>query len=172
MDYQNILILSCRLLAFTPSKDFFKTKRTSLLASFYVWFLKKIISLVIYCYLTKFHYLVSFTLWNLGQYVHCNCLLTTLWRDQIWNPPYLSNQAVFSRWTNVRTNIWISSKGEELLKSDSHLPKKNFICFNDTPSKMMKNAFYFILKALFVLKIFKYLSWLFGRVEKTTWLER
>ena len=46
------------------------------------------------------------------------------------------------------------------LKSNSYLPKKNifFICFNDSPSKMMKNAFYFILKALFVLKIFKFLS--------------
>ena len=33
-----------------------------------------------------------------------------------------------------------------------------FICFNDSPSKMMKNALYFILKALFVLKIFKFLS--------------
>ena len=31
------------------------------------------------------------------------------------------------------------------LKSDSHLPKKYFLtCFNDSPSKMMKNAFYFI----------------------------
>ena len=37
--------------------------------------------------------------------------------------------------------------------------KKNFvISFNDSPSKMMKNVFYFILKALFVLKIFKFLS--------------
>ena len=44
-----------------------------------------------------------------------------------------------------------------LLKSDSDLPKKIFICFNDSPSKMMKNAF-FILKALFVLKIFEFLS--------------
>ena len=45
------------------------------------------------------------------------------------------------------------------LKSDSHLPKKIFfICFNDRSSKMMKNAFYFILKALFLLKIFKLLS--------------
>ena len=36
--------------------------------------------------------------------------------------------------------------------------KKNFfICFNDSSSKMMKNAFYFILKAPFVLKIFKFL---------------
>ena len=36
----------------------------------------------------------------------------------------------------------------------------------------MKNAFYFILKALFVLRIFKFLSWLFGHVGKTAWLER
>ena len=32
------------------------------------------------------------------------------------------------------------------------------IFFNDSPSKMMKNAFYFILKALFVLKILIFLS--------------
>ena len=31
---------------------------------------------------------------------------------------------------------------------------------------MMKNASYFTLKALFVLKIFKFLSWLFGHVAK------
>ena len=36
----------------------------------------------------------------------------------------------------------------------------------------MKNVFYFILKALFVLKIFKFLSWPFGHVEKTARLER
>ena len=36
--------------------------------------------------------------------------------------------------------------------------KKNFICFNENPSKMIKNAFYFILKALLVLEIFKFLS--------------
>ena len=44
------------------------------------------------------------------------------------------------------------------LKSDSHLPIENFfICFNDSPSRMMKNVFYLILKALFVFKIFKFL---------------
>ena len=57
------------------------------------------------------------------------------------------------------------------LKSDSHLPKR-IVCFNDSPSKMTKNAFYVTLQALFVLKIFKFLSWLFGHVDKTTWLER
>ena len=35
----------------------------------------------------------------------------------------------------------------------------------------MKNDFYFILKATFVLKIIKSLSWLFGHVEKTAWSE-
>ena len=49
-------------------------------------------------------------------------------------------------------------KKKSLLKSDSHVPKKFFICFNDSPSKLIKNAFYFILKALFVFKIFKFLT--------------
>ena len=46
--------------------------------------------------------------------------------------------------------------------------KKCFICFNKNSLKMMKNVFYFILKALFVLKIFKFLSSLFDHVEKTS----
>ena len=36
-----------------------------------------------------------------------------------------------------------------------------FNCFNESPLKVMKNV-YFILKALFVLEIFTFLSWLFG----------
>ena len=54
------------------------------------------------------------------------------------------------------------------LKSDSHLPKKIcVICLIESPLKIMKNAFYFMLKALFVLKIFKFLSRLFVHVGKT-----
>ena len=49
-------------------------------------------------------------------------------------------------------------------------PSKN-ICFIESPLKSIKNAFYFILKALFALKIFTFLSWVFGLVEKTAWLE-
>ena len=33
-----------------------------------------------------------------------------------------------------------------------------FIYFNESPLKMVKNAFYFILKAHFVLEIFPFLS--------------
>ena len=36
----------------------------------------------------------------------------------------------------------------------------------ESPLQMMKNAFYFTLKALFVLKIFKFLPWRFGHVSK------
>ena len=42
---------------------------------------------------------------------------------------------------------------------------RQFLATKDS-LKMMKNAFYFTKKALHVLKIFQFLSWLFGHVEK------
>ena len=52
---------------------------------------------------------------------------------------------------------WIET---DTLKLNS--PKKKcLIYFNESPLINMKNAFYFILKALFVLKIFKLLCWSF-----------
>ena len=46
--------------------------------------------------------------------------------------------------------------------------KKIFvICLIENLLKMMKNAFYFIIKANFVLQIFKFLSRLFGYIRKT-----
>ena len=44
--------------------------------------------------------------------------------------------------------------------------KMCFICFSESILKIKKIAFYFILKALFVLKIFRFLFWLFGHVVK------
>ena len=41
-----------------------------------------------------------------------------------------------------------------------------FIYFNESPLKMIKSAFYFMLKDLLVLELFTSLSWLFGYVEK------
>ena len=40
----------------------------------------------------------------------------------------------------------------------SHSEKDLFIIFNERPLKVMKNAFYLILKALFVLNIFRFLT--------------
>ena len=58
------------------------------------------------------------------------------------------------------------------LNSDSHLPKKIYYLLDWKRFEMINNAFYFILKALFVLKILKLLSRLFGHIRKTAWLER
>ena len=54
----------------------------------------------------------------------------------------------------------------------SSFKKSCFIRLNESPLKVMKNTFPFMLKALFVLEIFKSLSWRFGLVEKTSWIER
>ena len=59
-----------------------------------------------------------------------------------------------------------------VLKSDSHLPKKvGFAWFYKSPLKITNNAFYFILKSFFVLKIFLrcFCPDFFGKVEK--WLD-
>ena len=54
-----------------------------------------------------------------------------------------------------------------IFQSRTLTSKKNcVVCFIESPLKMMKNAFYFILKALFVFKIFKFLSLLFEHAEK------
>ena len=99
--YRNILNLACSPLAFTSNKAFLKSKRrceTSLPASFSAWFSKKNIFLVLFYQLTKFHYLVAFISWDIGQYVYCKVLLTRLWLHRFWNYPYLCNQAVFPKW--------------------------------------------------------------------------
>ena len=56
----------------------------------------------------------------------------------------------------------IKSFNKEMVNDlkDGLSPSKKFIliCFNESSLKMMKNAFYFILKALFILKIFKFVA--------------
>ena len=53
------------------------------------------------------------------------------------------------------------------LKSDSHFSKKfRVICLTESPLNVMINTFHFILKVFSVSKIFKFLSRLFGHVEK------
>ena len=69
-DYWNILKLSYKPLAFTSPKAFQKNKKrsvTSFSASFFARFLKKNISLVILFHVTKFHFMVVFTWWDIGQ---------------------------------------------------------------------------------------------------------
>ena len=71
------------------------------------------------CYIvlpTKFHYLVSFTSWDIGQYVYCNCLLTRLWHRKFWNLPHFSNQAIFLYDRKVKTKFKISWERKQILR--------------------------------------------------------
>ena len=93
-----------------------KRSGTVFLAHFLHDFFKKIISIVILYYLTKFDWLAAFTLWDIGQYVYYNCLLTRFWRHKFWNYPYLSNQVIFSHGQYLNTKIEISWEWGEILR--------------------------------------------------------
>ena len=51
----------------------------------------------------------------------------------------------------------IEGKNIVLLKLDFPLPKNCVVCIIESPLKIMKNAFYFMLKALLILMIFNFL---------------
>ena len=81
----------------------------------------------------------------------------------------LIHNVLLSRRTELKTNViiyLIPCIFHYLKVGLSPLNKVVFICFNKSPLKRMKNAFYFTLKAFFLLSIFKFLSWLCGCVEK------
>ena len=81
-------------------------------------------------------------------------------RLQIW--PLTSSEFTPIPLEIIRTSIvfwWF--QGEQKLINSLKVGlspfKKYLICFNESPLKIMKNAFCLILKALFSLKIFKFL---------------
>ena len=72
----------------------------------------------------------------------------------------------------LREAIWHIIKCRNLLKlgfTEGTLSGVRQFLATESTLSMMENAFYFTSKALFVLKIFKLLSWLFGHVSK--WLD-
>ena len=59
----------------------------------------------------------------------------------------------------VKTEVYLEPCEKSILKLFFFFLVKLFkYLLNESPLKMMKNAFYFMLKALFVLEIFKFLS--------------
>ena len=106
-----------------------------------------------------------FTTWLVINFSNFKLCPVILWRKS-WKlfSSFLGFQVIYQR-----------SKNNKL--KDVYLPC-NLIkglgqfLITESPLKTMKNAFYFTLKAILVLKIFKFLFWLFGHVEKTAWLER
>ena len=64
-----------------------------------------------------------------------------------------------NNWIKLIKRITLDKKRKDCVKGGLSPAKKFFfIYFNGSPSKMMKNAFYFMLKALVVLSIFRFLS--------------
>ena len=88
---------------------------------------------------TKFHYLFAFTLWDIVQYVYCNCLLTSLCGIINFLNFFLSNQVIFSTWAWAK----IQDKNLNILRT-----KK--------PFKMKWKTFFIIVKRLSVKKIKKH----------------
>ena len=73
-------------------------------------------------------------------------------------------------WSVQKTRKMAFIDGVSKLNLDCRLPKKIVIIYvNENTLKMVKNAFYFMWKALLVYEIFTYLSWFFGYIEK--WLD-
>ena len=80
----------------------------------------------------------------------------------------------FSKWSKQKFPHFIKQETFQFILVDLKRfkvkpspSKKCVICFIESSSEMIKNPFYLILEALFVLKIFKLLSQLFGQVRKT-----
>ena len=57
---------------------------------------------------------------------------------------------------NFTKNGLLCNYFSSILKWYFHLPKKYCCCLSKSPLKIMKNAFYFTLKPLFLLKMFKF----------------
>ena len=69
-----------------------------------------------------------------------------------------SLRCLFADWESLIKRFWQLN----FLKAHS---LRQFLAA-ESPLKMMKNAFYFMSKVSFVLKIFSFLSWLFGHLAK------
>ena len=76
----------------------------------------------------------------------------------------LMSTCLFNEMKVPFTAIFREKVKEETIKGGPSTSKK----ITRNTMKIMKNAFHFILKAFFVLKIFKFLSLLSGYLEKTT----
>ena len=79
-------------------------------------------------------------------------------RDALWEDIFkLSSSVAFSEFCE-RAQVGIDIHIPHFKNGLSSSKKIILNCFNESTLKMMKNAFNFILKALFVLEIFKFLS--------------
>ena len=84
----------------------------------------------------------------------------------LWNYKLFKCDIVTTYWQEKPLRIYnriLAAMHLKLKDAPSGLRK---ILATESPLKMMKNAFYFASKALFILKIFRFSSWLFGHAAK------
>ena len=73
--------------------------------------------------------------------------------------------------TACENSVFIDVAARHRLNSDSHIPKSLFLfSLMKGPIKMTKNAFHFMLKALFVLEIFRFLAMSRNGLIRKLWL--
>ena len=116
---QNILKLRCWPIAFTSCKVFLENKkwsRISLFAPFSTWFLKKNISYGLFYLLTKFYYLIAFTLRYLAI-----CLLQLFVSQFVTSQiskitlALSSSRSATHSWNGLPTHSW-NSRGSWVFK--------------------------------------------------------
>ena len=155
-DIHVVLIIPCNFMRCICYK-FFSHRKTS----------KQRLVLVVFIFLEFPHTCPSFEyshVYGIDSEVKCRFLITI--RKLVSSLLFLSWQfylliLLFFRFTVNERKIGLPP-----------FQKDYVIFFFENPLKVMKNTFYFILKALFVLNIFKFLSWRFSHVGKKAWLER
>ena len=114
----------------------------------------------------KHLFLANFALENKIVYQHWNLIVYLILISNMANSIMLLTLPVLIRNTLFLANL-VHKVKIACLNRPLTFQKNGFICFNESTLKMMKKAFYFISKTLFVLKIFKFLSWIFGDAEET-----
>ena len=87
-------------------------------------------------------------------------------KHELYYTARLDDENIFILYKNIIRGLTIKLNLTLVYSRILIFQKKNFICFNESPLKLMKNVFCFMLKTIFVLKIFKFLSSLFDHVEK------
>ena len=67
------------------------------------------------------------------------------------------------------TNYMLSFSNAFYIPRDNLLALRKFLT-TESPLKIIKSLFYFMLKAIFIFKLFTFLAWLFGHVGK--WVDK
>ena len=111
-------------------------------------------------------HLLFFANYCIKELLLLKCLFKTWLRDTAtrfcWYHQIFTGSTQFLLYWKVQLKIAFSSRAITVQKSWFYLTDESHL-------KMMNNPFYCILKALFVLEIFTFLSWPFWLYRQTTW---